>query len=83
MSLEIDPPDDLHGAEKDAWERGAKAGVRWLQSVIATVDVGGTEQNPAALDPSMTDDGTCPECSGELMRGLGEQDECRRCGYRP
>lgn len=85
MSLDMEPPDDLETTEEEeAWERGAEAGIRWLQSVVGSIDVGGPESRDIpALDSDPAEDGTCPNCSGELIGGLGEQRECRRCGHRP
>lgn len=85
MSLDMEPPDDLEAeAEREAWERGARAGIRWLQSVVGSIDVGGSGgRDIPALDTDPEEEGTCPDCSGELIAGLGEQQECRRCGFRP
>lgn len=83
MTLEMDPPDDLDEEEREVWERGARAGIRWIQSVVSSLEVGGDDRDPPALDPEVQEDGSCPNCGGDMVSGLGEQDECRRCGYRP
>lgn len=84
MTLDVQPPEDLETeAEEEAFERGALAGAQWLRHVMMSLDLEGEDRDAPALDPSVQDDGECPECGGEIGHGLGEQDECRRCGYRP
>lgn len=79
--MEIDPPDDLTEDEKEVWERGAKAGIEWLQMLVMSIDFD-EQSDITSLEQAMeSDDESCPRCGGELEYALGEPAECSECGY--
>lgn len=80
--MELDPPSDLDSHEQEVWERGAKAGIEWMQMLVMSIDVDDTD-DPHPLGGAMEQDDkdTCPRCGGELEHSLGAPSTCTECGY--